>query len=529
MDYVADHIALHPPPIDRVVNVELFENDPYMLMLAMSCTSVGSAIWVLTATYLSMPVSTTHATIGAVMGVGIAAFGPGGVTWGFDGTFKGFGGIVASWFISPVLAGTLASIIYLSLKFFVLSQPSEISVKRGIMSLPIYAGVTFGIIGGFMIFKGIPLAKKFSGEYEKSVPTTIGIAIAFGVISALTAMPWVRRFVADNENLPWYTMPYIMCVPVGAHGYYEEGAHDFLTTAKVSPGGSEPSPRTAALKTLTQPTAPPSDDQEAARVVQGTGFGVAQVSNSANAAATNFGGKSEEVDIRPRVNGIPMYYTTNDKWYDTVLRQYAPGFYVDVDALTEECAELHSHANRFYDKTERLYKVLQVSSSFFASVSHGANDIANSIGPLSAVYAIYTSGTVNKKSDIDFGVLLYGGICLDLGLILMGHQIMMCLGNKLTYQTPSRGFCMDIGAMFTVLVFSKLGVPVSTTHCITGATMGVGLCNGDVRAVNWKMISIISAGWVITCPAAGVISGLIFWGIGTAPRATPGNAFWTVV
>jgi len=118
---------------------------------------------------------------------------------------------------------------------------------------------------------------------------------------------------------------------------------------------------------------------------------------------------------------------------------------------------------------------------------------------------------------------------LDLGLIIMGHQIMMVLGNKLTYQTPSRGFCMDIGAMFTVLIFSKLGVPVSTTHCITGATTGVGLCNGDVRAINWKMISIICAGWVITCPAAGVISGLIFWAIGTAPRATPGNAFWTVV
>jgi len=211
----------------KVVNVKLFENDPYMLMLAMSCTSIGSAVWVLSATMLQMPVSTTHATIGAVMGVGIAAFGPDGVNWGFDGSFEGFGGIVASWFISPILAGILASIIYLSVKFFVLSQPDEVSFQRGIKTLPIYGGVTFGIIGGFMIFKGIPIAKKFSGEYEKSIPTVFGVAIICGIIVACTAMPWVRRFVADNENLPWYTIPYVMCVPVGAYGYYEEGTHDF--------------------------------------------------------------------------------------------------------------------------------------------------------------------------------------------------------------------------------------------------------------------------------------------------------------
>jgi len=253
----------------------------------------------------------------------------------------------------------------------------------------------------------------------------------------------------------------------------------------------------------------------------GMGFG-----QPIQVVGAGFGKAQEEIDERPRVNGIPMYYTTNDKWYDTILRKVSPGFYVDIDALSEECAELHSHANHYYDKTERLYKVLQISSCFFASVSHGANDIANSIGPLSAVYAVYTTGTVNSKSGIDYGVLFYGGVCLDLGLILMGHQIMMVLGNKLTYQTPSRGFCMEIGAMFTVLVFSKLGVPVSTTHCITGATTGVGLCNGDLRAINWKLIFIICTGWVVTCPAAGIVTGLIFWGLGTTPHATVGNGFF---
>jgi sodium-dependent phosphate transporter len=258
----------------------------------------------------------------------------------------------------------------------------------------------------------------------------------------------------------------------------------------------------------------------------GMGFG-----NGLTVSGGNFGdavkaaGEGMDEDERPRINGIPMYYTTNDQWYDTLLRKISPGMYIDIDALCDECAELHSHANHFYDKTERLYKTLQISSCFFFSLSHGANDIANAIGPLSAVWAVYTSGEVNSKSNVDPGVLAYGALMLCLGLVLMGHNIMMVLGNKVTYQTPSRGFCIELGAMFTVLIFSKLGVPVSTTHCITGATCGVGLCNGTVKALNWTMLLIIAVGWVLTCVFSGVATGLIFWGLATTPHATPGNGF----
>eukprot|EP00285_Hemiselmis_virescens_P005590 CAMPEP_0173377650 /NCGR_PEP_ID=MMETSP1356-20130122/909_1 /TAXON_ID=77927 ORGANISM="Hemiselmis virescens, Strain PCC157" /NCGR_SAMPLE_ID=MMETSP1356 /ASSEMBLY_ACC=CAM_ASM_000847 /LENGTH=672 /DNA_ID=CAMNT_0014330469 /DNA_START=27 /DNA_END=2045 /DNA_ORIENTATION=- len=566
----------------KIVNVDLFLNDPYMIMLGMSCTSIGSAVWVVGATFLGMPVSTTHATVGAVMGIGIAAFGQNGVIWGFDGSFAGFGGIVASWFISPIIAGILAAIIYLSVKFFILSQPDEVSFRRGMQSLPAYAGITFGIVGGFMIFKGIPLAGKFSEEYEKSVPTIFGVAIGFGLIAFGTFVPWCTRFISDNEDLPWYTIPYILCVRKGAYGYYEEGTHDYHKT-QASRDLAGASPSAAPTKTVGGPyEQSPSQQQQALQMmagqqygnrpsmqtnsmgmpvppnqmgypmgmpqgsrqgmppqqmppmggypqmggypVQGMGFG-----NGMMVSGGNFGEKlahEEEIEERPRVNGVPMYYTTNDKWYDTYGRKLAPGFYIDIDALCDECAELHSHANHFFDKTERLYKVLQITSCFFSSLSHGANDIANAIGPLSAVWAVYRTGTVDSKSEIDPGVLAYGGICLDLGLIFMGHNIMMVLGSKITYQTPSRGFCMELGAMFTVLIFSKLGVPVSTTHCITGATVGVGLCNGTTKALNWNMLLVIAFGWVITCVAAGVASGLIFWALATTPHATPGNGFF---
>jgi len=544
----------------KIVAVDRFSEDPYTLMLGMSCTSIGSAVWVLSATYFGMPVSTTHATVGAVMGVGIAAFGVEGVNWGYDG---GFGGIVASWFISPAVAGVLASIIYLSVKYFVLNQPDEVSFKRGILSLPPYSFVTFGIVTGFMIFKGIPLASDFSDEYEKSIPTVFGIGLGMAIITSFTVVPWVRRFISDNENLPWWTMPIVMCVPVGKYGYYEEGTHDMSTNAaaaRAAKGGDVQTPSDSdanmsgqqALNAMANahqqrsPTAttPMGVSQQMPFPVQpspmGMPYGVppygqmgAYGQPPVRVMGQGFGAavltedpiKALDED-RPRVNGVPMYYTTNDKWYDTIFRKVAPGFYIDIDALCDECAELHSHANHFYDKTERLYKVLQISTCSFSSLSHGANDIANAIGPLSAVWAIYSTGLLNSKSPVEAWVLAYGGLWLDVGLITMGHNIMMVLGNKVTYQTPSRGFCMELGAMFTVLIFSKLGVPVSTTHCISGATAGVGLCNGDARALNWRMIAIILGGWIITCPAAGIITGLIFWGLATTPKPTPGNGFF---
>jgi phosphate/sulfate permease len=108
----------------------------------------------------------------------------------------------------------------------------------------------------------------------------------------------------------------------------------------------------------------------------------------------------------------------------------------------------------------------------------------------------------------------------------MGHQIMKALGNRLTLQSPSRGFCIELGAMFTVMIASRLGIPVSTTHSITGATVAVGLCNGSVEAVNCKLIFIIMFGWVLTCPMAGIVTGLLFWGICSAPRPEPTNGYW---
>ena len=97
----------------------------------------------------------------------------------------------------------------------------------------------------------------------------------------------------------------------------------------------------------------------------------------------------------------------------------------------------------------------------------------------------------------------------DQVLTVYGYHVMRSLGNKITQVSPTRGFSMELGAAITVLLASRLALPVSTTQCLTGATIGVALCNFDVRAVNWKQVAFIFSSWIITLPSAGLISGLL--------------------
>ena len=187
---------------------------------------------------------------------------------------------------------------------------------------------------------------------------------------------------------------------------------------------------------------------------------------------------------------------------------------------------MHAAAFQSDSMVEEMFKFLQLSSCCFFSLAHGANDVANAVGPFGAVWAVYSTGKVDKKSPVPIWILVYGGLALDIGLLTLGHHIMAALGNRLTLQSPSRGFTIELGAMFSVMTASRLGIPVSTTHCITGATVAVGLCNGNASAVNWKLVATIFGGWLVTCPAAAFLTGILFWGVATAPHPVPGNGFF---
>lgn len=186
--------------------------------------------------------------------------------------------------------------------------------------------------------------------------------------------------------------------------------------------------------------------------------------------------------------------------------------------LSGNLEAVHARAPHFDNKTEHMYSFLQVLTAGAASFTHGANDTANAMGPLSTIYLIWNTGKLSSKAPVPLWVLAFGGVSIVIGLWTYGYNIMRNLGNRITLHSPTRGFSMELGAALTVVMATRLALPISTTQCITGATVGVGLCTGDWRSVNWRMVLWIYLGWFITLPVAGLISGLLMAIIINAPQ-----------
>jgi len=162
-----------------------------------------------------------------------------------------------------------------------------------------------------------------------------------------------------------------------------------------------------------------------------------------------------------------------------------------------------------FDVTENIFKRLQVLTAAYECFAHGSNDVANAVGPVAAIIGVLTTGDIKAEVEVPIWVLILGAIGIVLGLAIFGHKVMETMGKKITEVTPTRGFAAEFGAATTVLVCSKLGLPVSTTHASVGTIVGVGLARG-LWAVNLKVVRQIIAAWVVTLPAAAGLT-IIFY------------------
>jgi len=196
--------------------------------------------------------------------------------------------------------------------------------------------------------------------------------------------------------------------------------------------------------------------------------------------------------------------------YATVKLVFTYGITRDVIAHQSRGLEdVHRRAVVYDNKVEHLWTTAQVCSAMIMSIAHGANDISNAIGPFTTEYETWSTGVTSAETDTPIWIKAVGGIGLGIGFWTFGYHIMRNLGNKITKHSPTRGYSMELGAAITVLLASRLGLPVSTTQCITGAIVGVALVNRDLKSLNWKQLGKIFLGWVLTVPAAALVSGII--------------------
>jgi len=164
-----------------------------------------------------------------------------------------------------------------------------------------------------------------------------------------------------------------------------------------------------------------------------------------------------------------------------------------------------------FASVEKVFTPMMLFTACSMAFAHGSNDVANGIGPLAAVISIVTSGgEVMQKSEMPVWILVLGGCGIVLGLITLGYRVMLTVGKKITELTPSRGFCAELAAASTVVIASRTGLPVSTTHILVGAVLGVGLARG-IGALDLRVILNIIVSWLVTLPVGAILAMLFFF------------------
>ncbi|KAI4174333.1 MAG: hypothetical protein LQ346_008251 [Caloplaca aetnensis] len=480
---------------NSIISIDRFKGNPGSLMLAMACAEFGNASWLALATSVGYPVSTTQSIVGSLIGVGIASGAP--IKWEWDS--GSVSQVAASWAIAPILAGCFAALVFSTVKFGILERRDPF--KNGLMAIPIYIAFTCAVLALFMVVEApsAPSLEEFGTG--KAVGIILGVFFGILLLAYIFFRPYLHRRLVKNDarikfyHIPlgpllWKEDPYVY-FPARADGvvvidYYENAYNSELSSSD------------SLAKT------PDSSDKD---IATGNSSALEKANPILVPTARNRIISPEERFLAPTkhlsvVNPSRLWGIT--KW---ILFQG-----VTRDCVSHESAALratHARAKRYDNRVEHLFTYAQVLSAMLMSIAHGSNDVANAIGPWAAAYSTYRANAVATKVPTPVWALVIAGFLLGAGFWFFGFKIIRALGNRITQMSPSRGFSMELGAAITVLLASRLGLPVSTTQCLTGATVGVALMNFDVKAVNWKQVLFIFSGWILTLPCAGLFAGLV--------------------
>lgn len=410
-----------------IADYKCFEDEPEMLMYGCMWVIFSVGVWLFLASYLEMPVSTTHSCVGGMIGMAMTLKGSDCVIWYKPvETFPymgGVSGIVLSWFISPIFSGIIAAFIFGCVRRCVLRKSFD-SNRLNIV-YPILIGSTLTINAFFIIYKGA----KGLGLDKTPLGVAFGSAFGIGTLSALITIPLVpklKNYVSKKFMLE---------------------------------------------------------------------------NNSENNSSNN---KTEENKV----------VELSEMLTDEIVSKRHEYNIKDKKEL-DKVISIHKNAEKFDPKTEEVFKYLQIFTAVCDAFSHGANDVANAIGPFAAIYVIYLSnGDMDKKmsmGDNAYWILGLGGVGIAVGLFVYGKKITYAIGEKLIKITPSRGVAIELSSALVIISGSRLKIPLSTTHCQVGATIGTGLLEdyNKCSGINCKVFFKTAVGWVITCVIVGLTTSLL--------------------
>ncbi|MEC6816432.1 inorganic phosphate transporter [Photobacterium toruni] len=216
------------------------------------------------------------------------------------------------------------------------------------------------------------------------------------------------------------------------------------------------------------------------------------------------------VTIKKGLKHIGLHLTTGEAWIASLVISFivmvVGYFYIQRKYADDDLVDSNGYAG-----VESVFSVLMVVTVCAMAFAHGSNDVANAIGPLSAVVStIESSGQIAAQSQIAWWILPLGGIGIVIGLATLGHKVMATVGTGITELTPSRGFAAQLATASTVVLASGTGLPISTTQTLVGAVLGVGFARG-IAALNLGVVRNIVASWIVTLPAGALLAVIFFY------------------
>jgi len=392
-----------------IIDPNVFQADPMIFVIGMMGSLLATGALLQVASYFGLPVSTTHAIVGAVIGFGAVIGGVDAVHWGE------LGWIAGSWILSPLLSGILSYAIFgvIQRKILFALNPIEASQKL----TPYFVFLCFSVVTLSVLCEGLNL--------EIPVGMAFLISGAVGLTAALISRLLVQRITEPTLQLA-------------------DGFHPY-----------------------------------------------------------------QAVSLEKALHHLQRVHLSNrNETYSAEISQLVTQVQHLSDTVKKNTPLLHSTTQ--YHGVEKIFIPLQIISACLVAFAHGANDVANAIGPVAAVFSVLKDQSISTQSAVPSWLLALGGGGIVIGLATWGWRVIETIGKKITELTPTRGFSAEFGAATTILLASKLGLPISTTHALIGAVLGVGMARG-LRALNLQTIREIVVSWIVTIPLCALFSIVAFY------------------
>ncbi|MCO5610642.1 hypothetical protein L7F22_064881 [Adiantum nelumboides] len=428
-----------------IADIRSFELEPEIYAYGMACALGVGTVWLIITSYLGLNVSSTHTIIGGILGFAIVYDGSDGVNWAIKDS-KSF----------PPYKGVLPIV----LSWFI---------------APVLTGLAAALF--FFILRTCVLRRKKAFMLSFWVLPPIVFAVTL-INMYFVFTKGVKKYLTD-EKKDWSDSKALWISAVIAAGLA-------IITAVVA----VPWLKHVVGKRITR-------EKEAAEMVkmEHTESGIQPVSDVVLGAAS----ANAVEPAKPNVFRKMMKLATH-------------GVNVDVHQVVKEdpvVNQIHESAEKFDPHVEYVFAYLQVFSAICVIFAHGAGEVGYMAGPLSTIWDVYTTGKLSSKVTPPVWIILIGAVGLVIGLATYGYNVTRAMGVKLAKLSPTRGMCAELATAFVIMIGAQFMLPTSSSQCITGAIVGIGVMEG-LTGVNWKVFAEQFASWVSTLVVIGLVTAAVF-------------------